>query len=656
MIVSRNAIGLLVLFAIQALVFYSQYAGQIAPYYPTNWDQLAFFSRTYQLMAAFYSQGWLGLTSQLGNAPQGATLPIQGALLALIGGESRTTIASLNLVYFVALQATVFWTVSARTGKAFLSWVAIALILSLAALFHAGGMYDYRTDFVVMCLYGIWVCSIVNSDSFKNIGWSLAVGALGALLVSMRFVALVYAGPALFLLFLILLAGGIWGRVETRQVINCFLSGLIILAAAAPLIFMARHMVYQYYVVGHVTGDEPVVRAAEQGIHGWLGHLLYYPNNIVWGQIGGVALTIACVAIGVALLMGRDRWRNLKPYRRDLVTLAIFTVVPIAAFTSDVSKSPVVGNTVVVPIILAVVMLASAGVPRLVGWTVAGLGMVLALPVFVSNAHTPQHFLSKDDLKTVERLRSEIVAYVVNAGVSAPRFAFDRVNDYLNTPMILFTYLERSDLRQLKTLSFIESMGGLLLISGDDAMDAVRSSDVVVLTDQFSGRDEPYPFNKSMKENWPRIAQFVEANMREIASGEISGIPYRVFASANVQVRGASVDNWILEDGITVFADPFFLKTRPKIVLEGSIREDVLNGPPHVRAVLGDENEIPATLTSSHGRYRLEIDASAIADGAAPTSIKVNFDRFFVPRDLGINADTRRLVMEGPDSRRLEAK
>jgi hypothetical protein len=655
MLVSRNTIGLLALFAIQALVFYSQYAAQVAPYYPTTWDQLAFFSRTYELTAAFYSQGWSGLTSQFGDAPQGATLPIQGALLAIMGGENRTTIVSLNLVYFLALQATVFWTVRARTGKAYLSWVAIALIISLVALFQAGGMYDFRTDFVVMCLYGIWVCAIINSDSFKNVGWSLAVGALGALLVSMRFVALVYAGPALFLFFLFLLALRIWGSVETRQVANCFLSGVIILAVAAPLIFMARHMIYQYYVIGHVTGDEPNVRAAELGIHDGLGHLLYYPTNIVWGQLGSVSLSIACMVVVVALLLGRDRWRNFKSYRWDLATLALFTIVPIAAFASDVSKSPVVGNTVVVPIILAVILLGSSAVPRLLAWTVAGVGMVWAFPIFLSHAHTPQHFLTKDDLKTVDRLRGEIVKYVIGSGISSPRFAFDRVDDYLNTPMVLFDYLEASDRRHLKPLTVNESMGGLLRISRDAAINAVKNSDVVVLTDQFKGRDKPYPFNESMKETWPEIAQHVQANLLEIASGNVSGIPYRVFVNAYVQLSGQTVDNWILDSGIVVSADPFFLKSRPLIVLEGRLNEDPLRGRPIAKASLEDGSILPASLTSKQGRYRLEIDASTLADDASSRPIAVTFDRYFVPSELGVNADTRHLVVEGPDTRSLAA-
>lgn len=198
------------------------------------------------------------------------------------------------------------------------------------------------------------------------------------------------------------------------------------------------------------------------------------------------------------------------------------------------------------------------------------------------------------------------------------------------------------------------SLGNIFAISTTDALASLRTSDIVVLSDQFKGRDVPYPFNQSMKESWPALDQYAEANLRQIASGTILDIPYRVFANRNAKIRSMSLDNWITADGIDLVVDPFFLKKRPIIVLEGRIRSDLLGGDPMVKASVDDGSDIPATLTSSEGNYRLVVDATAIANREGDQSIKLEFDRSFVPNELGINADTRKLVMEAPTARKLE--
>jgi hypothetical protein len=657
MVISRNMLALAALFALEAIIFYAQFAEQISPYYPRAWDQLEYFIDTYLLLGSFFTDGWRGLFSQVGNAPQGVTFPIQGAVLALVGGINRTSMASVNLAYFLILQAMMYWTVWSRTGRAYLAWISISLILSLVTVFHSGGgIYDYRIDFSVMCLYGIWVCAILSSDMFTNRWWSVAVGGIGALLVSMRFISLVYVGPILLLAFCILVATKLRDRARTNQVINCFMSGVVILVVSTPLLFLARHVIVQYYVVGHVTGSENVIRAAELGIKDFTGHLLYYPTSILCDHLGFVALLISCLSVVVALAFGVGRRESSIKYQNDLMMLAISTVIPVAVFTADMSKSPVVGNTVSVPIILFVVLLASSSVPRLVGTSLASVSMVLALAVFLSHATAPQHFMSRADLQTVDRLASEVTKYVAASGIDTPSFAFDRVDDYLNVPMIRLRYLEASDPRRPTPMNMVGSMGGIFAISTDAAIQAVKSSDVVVITDQFKGRETPYPFNESMKESWPQIAEYAEKNLLEIASGRISDIPYRIFAGANVKIEGLSVDNWITDNGIVLSVDSFFLKSRPVIVLEGRIRTDLLRGEPVVKASVEDTTELPSSLTSDGDRYRLKIDASALANGEGKQSIRVRFDRYFIPSQLGINADERKLVIEGPTVRQVEPR
>src|SRR5258708_12687481 len=97
---------LITLFAIEASIFYVHVARDIAPFYPPNYDQLSYYIATYDLIGAFHARGLSALVEELlqPNSATGTTFVLQGALLSLIGGENRTAILSVNLIYLLALQ------------------------------------------------------------------------------------------------------------------------------------------------------------------------------------------------------------------------------------------------------------------------------------------------------------------------------------------------------------------------------------------------------------------------------------------------------------------------------------------------------------------------------------------------------------------------
>src|SRR5260370_30090679 len=164
-----HTVLLIVLFAIEASIFYVHVARDIAPFYPPNYDQLSYYIATYDLIGAFHASGLRALVEELlqPNSATGTTFVLQVALLSVIGGENRSTILSVNLIYLLALQFVFFVVIRTRTGRTDLAWIGIALLLSLSTLFYvAGGIYDYRIDFSAFCLYGIWTCLLVWSCSF----------------------------------------------------------------------------------------------------------------------------------------------------------------------------------------------------------------------------------------------------------------------------------------------------------------------------------------------------------------------------------------------------------------------------------------------------------------------------------------------------------
>src|SRR6267142_3429289 len=292
---------LIVLFAVEAMIFYAHVARDIAPFYPSNFDQLSYYLATYDLIGAFHARGPSVLVEELlqPNSATGTTFVLQGALLSLIGGENRTAVLSINLVYLLALQFVFFVVIRTRTGRTDLAWIGMAFLLSLSTLFNgAGGIYDYRIDFSAFCLFGIWTCLVVWSRSFLRTSRALVVVAIGILLVYSRFFTVIYVGGVLGAL-LAINTYVIWRNpspyrtaVAARRIRNILLSGTIIAAICGARLFFSRAAIYDYYVIGHVLGEEKFIRAHELGIYTVAGHLFYYPKSIL-KHVGLLTLLMA---------------------------------------------------------------------------------------------------------------------------------------------------------------------------------------------------------------------------------------------------------------------------------------------------------------------------------------------------------------------------
>src|ERR1700730_13055016 len=116
---------LIALFAVEAMIFFRHVARDIAPFYPSNFDQLSYYLATYDLISAFHARGLSAFVEELLQpaSATGTTFTLQGAVLALIAGENRTSILGINLIYLLALQFVFFVVVRTRTGRTDLAWI-----------------------------------------------------------------------------------------------------------------------------------------------------------------------------------------------------------------------------------------------------------------------------------------------------------------------------------------------------------------------------------------------------------------------------------------------------------------------------------------------------------------------------------------------------
>src|SRR5258708_31417067 len=93
-----HTVLLIALFAVEAMIFYAHVARDIAPFYPSNFDQLSYYLATYDLISAFHATCPSVFVEELLQppTPPGPTFFLQAPLLSLIAGENRPALLPPN--------------------------------------------------------------------------------------------------------------------------------------------------------------------------------------------------------------------------------------------------------------------------------------------------------------------------------------------------------------------------------------------------------------------------------------------------------------------------------------------------------------------------------------------------------------------------------
>jgi len=575
-----HLLALLSLFGFEGGIFYHVVADQIAPFYPPYYDQASYYFGVYELVERIRAHGWIELLLEFAPPKHafGASFLAQGAVLALIGGNTRTSILSLNLVYFIALQIALFEAVRRKTDDIAMAWVAIALLVPLATIFSIyGGIYDFRVDFTALCFYGIWTCVLLWSESFRYRNRSVVVAAVSVMLVSLRFITAVYVALIFVCLFLTFVIGMWRGAapfrrgMAARRLRNIIITGVLTAIVVGPLLFAAKDIIYFYYVIGHIITGEKYIRARELGLHTISDHISYYPRSVFLQHVGAAGLVLWSIA-GVAIAAGAswfDRLSlsngiaRLQRFQLEFLTLALVIIVPLAILTIDIAKSPVVGGIVVIPLLMVVVLFCAALWPHrlkppviadvsaeqpskftrfaitrrwvsaksLKAIVCAGL-LVAALVSFTRHGTVRQQYMERGDLEHVAIINKAIARYVVENTIVDPKLSVDRVVDYLNLPTVRLATYESFGKIIYYDGRFGQGANGLVATPRELALQLIADSDVIVLTDPIRGREAPYPINTKIREYWDELRNWTVQNRRLLVSVDILGIPHRAYVKA----------------------------------------------------------------------------------------------------------------------------
>jgi hypothetical protein len=246
----------------------------------------------------------------------------------------------------------------------------------------------------------------------------------------------------------------------------------------------------------------------------------------------------------------------------------------------------------------------------------------------------------------------------VENGNTSASVSSDRITDYLFPSALMVASYERFG-RPTRFHHLFPA--DVLASSREDALKQFAHSDIVMMTDPVHGRGEPYPLNSSIREYWGELQSMVTANFVPLTSTTIQGIQLEVFVKPVLKISGVSGD-WVTSAGLIIEVEPRDLTKWPVIVLEGAAYYHLLDGQLQPRAAVVDaagqpSDELPVTFEHERSRYVVTINARAAASASpTPVRIQLRFNRFFIPRALGLNADTRELVIMAPYRHELRAR
>ncbi len=202
---------------------------------------------------------------------------------------------------------------------------------------------------------------------------------------------------------------------------------------------------------------------------------------------------------------------------------------------------------------------------------------------------------------------------------------------------------------RLGVLRRIDSiLGGYYKVTEEDARRCLERCHFAIIA-----RPDPVvtPFDHAMIEMMPRLRDYCERHLVRLGSYHIFGDDVIVYAR-KMWTEGASA-GWITSSGLKVKAPGRVLQAN-KIVLYGKMVMPKEGQIPVVHAMLTVPGQsprtLPAKLVPEGPFYAITIDR---ADVPIPpeeiAEVLLTFDRYFVPKELGISEDARKLVLPAPE-------
>ncbi|MBV9543774.1 MAG: hypothetical protein JOY61_05305 [Chloroflexi bacterium] len=669
-------IGLAVLITFQAVLLHSFAARDVAQFLPRSYDQSGYLTDSYRVYEDLRARGLtVGLIDAFTRpAPQGVLLVPLAALAYAVSGAGRITALDLNILAFLVYLVVTAWAVGRALGPRSAA-VAVGLILSIRSTFaQAGGVADFRYDFVAMCIWGILLA--LTLYPIRGSRWLRPVvvtSVVGLLLVSIRMITAAYVVP-----LYAMAAGLAWGarRVrapfqlnDTRPFGPTLVPVLIWLSGFALLLAMNLRSVLDYYVRGHITSSEKAIRASEVGVTDLLQSLTYYPRSVTLDHLTPMTdlVLLACVGFGTIVAVAHAQSRTaLRTNLERLAFLGLAVAIPYVALTTDEAKSPVVGNIFVPTLILIAALFFGIAEAAAVAtgrvWlrraltagaiAVVGFGITSQLDARLA-AVTP--LSTQSSSREAGRLALTGGDYVAQYLDGKATWSIDAHYDYTGIETIMAYYYEQRG-QLLELTGTVLGHGSVDQVpTNDDILSAAKASDILILTRQESlAQPSEIPADNGIAAMSSQLRDYAESSLTSLGDFELFGQTLTLYARPAIPIHGLS-GPWITSAGVDLLLPPVSWSPPTCLTLQGTSNLTWLPARPEVtstyRTRTGGQT-FPTTFDAEGDSYRIQVQLTqpvTRANGA----LHLDFSTNFVPAELKVSADQRQLVVLGPTSTRL---
>jgi hypothetical protein len=553
---------------------------EVAWFVPTAHDQCKHIVLAYDVYEKLQSEGLFrgikyGVTYPM---PTGSLMEVMAALLCLGLGPSRLTVLTVNFLLFAGLQCSLAATLHWYARRWAVAFVGLGLLLTTCSPFlWIGGLFDARLDLGAFCLFGVFICLVLRSRVFVSRRWAVAVGSSAAALAFYRHIAAVYLS-GIFLLYLgFCVARCLLNRVDIaackvawRQLTGVTISTSLFGLAFLLVPVLKFRCLWDYYVVGHAIGNEKGVRASEAGCVTLFDHLSYYALSLAKDHAGRLFLVIAALALIATLVLWLGRAGKGKqthvgawqlpsvPVRSLVFFLGVCFVVPYAILTSDVCKSPIVANILVMPLLWLVILplLCVMRCPPGFGNRWARL-VVTALAVLCTGGAVTAAALRQchrfywqqntPESQAVLDFADDIAIYSHQADLTAPAISYNCIIDVLEARTVRIRAYEQHR-RQVHPTVLMPI--GVVAINEAEVLSYLDHSDFVVLSGPSAMSPEVYPFNQLMVSMAPQVRAYCEG---------------KLIHCKRYVIRDATVDLYMRPYGVCHDQSTFGGKDRPEV-------------------------------------------------------------------------------------------
>ena len=515
---------LLILFAIEFYAFDQIGAHPHTKIYPRWFDQIQYLTEAYTGHEYAKTHGFAsGLLHSLTNpSAQGTLHDVYSVIAFQLLGPSRSAALALNIIALIAWQASLFWTARRLLRS---DWIALLLAMLPAALFGPwrsipGSAFDFRLDHLAMCAMGVAVTLAVPTDGFRHRRNSLIFGVAVGVTLLTRFLT----GTYLVLILLLLLGWIACGAERGRRMGNLLLAAAIAFALAAPVYWINRDWIWNYYWIGHYTGPESAIRNPNFGL---LQSTNFVVRHLYQEHLGAFFCgLVGAFTVVLALFRRAGRCADRPgPWAVGLITV----LAPALILILHVQKSPVVLGVMAPGVLVMVLALwhtltvkgpAPARMPLLAGAAALGcLGYFLSAQA--RPAFDPETGAA---LRRVTQFGEMIAQRARDRGLTNPRVAVDQVTDALDGQILRVTTYERTG----KWVPFEMMLPtGIAEPTEEEVMDRLKLSDFVFVT--TAAPQSNYPYDRKLAALSPKVLAWCAAELVEVERFSLYGSQFTLY-------------------------------------------------------------------------------------------------------------------------------